>query len=221
MKRSQMENSHKAILTKYGLQNIPTNECQCLIFEPGETIVQMGLRITHLYLAVNGRAKAFRLSDNGKRLIVCQYISNGMIGEIELLTGKREAMTTVTAISGFSCVAISSDRCLKELKSNLDFSNMLGYVLAEKLMGSANNYVLSALYTGEQRLCSYILQNANASVFRETLTEVAASVGMSYRHMLRIFSDLCDRRILQKKERGFFILNKTALQQLSGNQDHP
>lgn len=215
MKYINCEKKFRAVLSEYGLEKIPEDVWQCILFEPGENIVQMGEKISHLYLVTDGRAKAFRLADNGKHLIICQYISAGLVGDIELLTDNDCATTTVTAISPFACIAIPYQTCRQELKVNLQFSNALGRILAEKLAGSADNYVSSALYTGQQRLCSYILRNANGNHFCENMTEVSASIGMSYRHMYRVLSELCRNEILRKTQTGYIITDRDALSSLS------
>lgn len=211
MRYLNWEENFRKVLAEYSLENLLEDDCQSIQFEAGETITEMGEKITHLYLVMDGRAKAFRLADNGNHLIVCQYISTGLVGEIELLTDRDIATTTVTAISPFTCIAIPYQTCRQELKRNLQFSNALGRILAEKLAGSADNYVSSALYTGQQRLCTYILRNVNGDHFCENMTEVAASIGMSYRHMYRVLNELCRKEILRKTKTGYTIADRDAL----------
>jgi len=67
-----------------------------------------------LLVVIEGRAKVCRTSLNGKDLILCYYISDGLIGEIELLTQQTEAVCTVIAISDFECVAIKYQTCMSE-----------------------------------------------------------------------------------------------------------
>lgn len=212
MKQLRFDSTHKTALAMYGLENITQDACRVCAFEPGETITELGSEISCLYIVIEGRAKVFRLVADGKSLIICQYISDGIIGELELLTGQALASSTVKAISTFICVAIPYTVCRKELQNNIRFSNSLNRILAEKLTESANNFVSAALRTGEQRLCLYILQNANGKRFCDNLTEVAASTGMSYRHMFRILNDLCERKVLQKDHSGFTVLNMAELE---------
>ncbi len=57
----------------------------------------------------------------------------------------------------------------------------------------------------------YILQNSHRSLFRDTLTDVSCSVGMSYRHMFRLLGQLCEEGILEKRESGYCIMKKEEL----------
>ena len=205
---------------QYGLTGIPQESCQHLRFEPGETIITEGEEISRVLIMIRGRAKICRDAPNGKSLILCWYISQGVIGEIELLAGHALATATVIAISEVECVALGFSLCSKELERNITFSNCLCKLLAEKLAESSINLSSSALYTAEQRLCSYILQAASdRGLFCDVLTDVACSIGVSYRHLLRMLVQLCERGILEKRESGYKIQNKEILAACSCNND--
>lgn len=215
MKIIKFSDKHIQALKEYGLTDITARSCRCIRYDAGETITREGEPISLFAVVVSGRVKGCRVSQNGKSLTVCYYISEGMIGEIELLTGNELATTTVVAITDIECVAIGYDKCIEELKTNIKFSNKLGTVLAGKLSYSADSLVSSALYSGMQRLSIYILRNENRDMLTNILTEVSDSIGMSYRHMLRLLSELCEKGILEKRPNGYYIKNKDELLRLS------
>ena len=214
MKTRRLVQAHQMVLAEYGLSAIDTSNCCCALYTSGETIINQGDRFTSFWLVIQGRAKAFRLGKNGKTLIVSRYISSGVIGDIELMSNLPQAKTTVSAITQLECIQLHYSLCRKELTHNIVFSNKLGRGLALKLANSADAYVSSALYTGKQRLCAYILKNANAEFFSDALTEISASIGMSYRHMFRLLEELCDQNILCREGRGFSIRNVSALEHI-------
>lgn len=211
MRKLALKAEHYQKLAECGLQDVPAGACQCLCFEPGETVTREGEALAHFALVISGRAKVCRTAANGKSLILCYYISGGVAGDVELLSYSDRATATLMAISPLECVMIDYRYCKAELNTNPVFLRCLGVALAEKLVASTDNLALSALYTGEQRLCSYILQNANRGVFSAVLTDVACSVGVSYRHLLRMLSLLCMEDILEKRESGYFIKNHEEL----------
>lgn len=107
---------------------------------------------------------------------------------------------------------IIDDKTIKnELKTNIKFLTIIGQELSKKMLTVADNFVSSALLNGEQRLCSYILQNSPDNYFYDNLTNVSYSISMSYRHMFRLLKQLCKEKILKKEKRGYTILNKTQL----------
>lgn len=211
MKRTPLEKKHFDILSGYGIHNIEPNACECMRFKAGETILNEGAPITHLLIVVYGKAKVCSTAENGKDLLICYYISGGIMGDIELMTNTYVAATSIAAVTDFECISMPYKRNAADLKNNLEFMNRVGYELAVKLLGSSKSRVYASLYSGEARLCSYILEASRGNEFNDTLTDVACSIGMSYRHMFRLLNKLCDDRVLEKKKRGFIIADRDAL----------
>lgn len=219
MKKVPLTKEHITKLAEYGLQNITLDTCFSLHFSSGEEILQEGSPISWLYIIVDGKAKVCRTTPNGKSLILCYYISYGMIGELELMTRQETASCSIVAITDFECIAVNYQSCIEELKTNVFFLNKVGKYLAQKLSQSSDNFTSSALHTGEQRLCSYILQTSHRNLFSDILTDVSSSVGLSYRHMFRLLGQLCEDGVLEKRESGYYILNYEELAKRSQTVD--
>ncbi len=211
MKKLSLKKEHMVKLAEYGLKNIPLEACSCMRFSSGEEVLREGIPIFWLAIIVDGRAKVCRTAPNGKSLILCYNISCGMIGEVELMTRQELAASSIIAITDFECIAINYENCITELKTNITFLNKLGIELAEKLYKSADSFTSSSLYTGEQRLCTYILQTSHRNLFSDILTDVSCSVGLSYRHMFRLLGQLCEDKVLDKRDSGYYILNRREL----------
>ena len=52
------------------------------------------------------------------------------------------------------------------------------------------------------------------------MTDVAATIGISYRHLLRLLNKLCDDAILKREKRRFQILDKEQLVQRSSEAEY-
>ncbi|MDT9702793.1 helix-turn-helix domain-containing protein, partial [Streptomyces sp. P17] len=63
----------------------------------------------------------------------------------------------------------------------------------------------AAFYTAEQRLSKYIYETAYKNFFSDNMTDVAATIGTSYRHLYRLLGDLSKAGILEKDEDGYWI----------------
>lgn len=211
MNRIPFKNEYRNILNMYGLEDIAADDCYCIRYKAGEKITEEGTPISKLTFVISGQAKVCRTAVNGRNLILCYCISEGVIGEIELLMKENTATTTIVAISDFECITIDYKRCREELKRNIKLSNKLAVILAKKISVSADNYFCSALYSGEQRLCTYILKNSFKNYFSDILTDVSSSVGMSYRHLFRLLDQLCKDNVLEKTQSGYKIINKDEL----------
>lgn len=202
-------------LNAYGLNPDLLSGCQLHRYASGETIFRQGCALETLLFVIRGTAKVCLNARNGRNLILCYYASEGMLGDVEFATGESAATTTVIAVTDFLCAAVPLSENAESLKGNLAFMNRVADGLSRKLLRSCDAHVASALYTSEQRICSYILMARRNGWFREYLTDTAQTVGVSYRHVLRIMNALCDAGILSKTGAGYKIEDMEALQNRS------
>jgi len=211
MHSSHFKKEHFKKLEQYGINHMILDTGLCLKYKAGETILHEGMPILYLFIVVKGKAKVCAIAKNGKDLVLCYYISHGLIGDIELMTNASHASSSVIAVTDFECIALPYKNYAADLKNNLTFLNRLGSELSVKLIRSSKDYVSTALCTGEERLCSYILESSNNQVFNEVLADESSSIGMSYRHMFRLLNQLCMDGILDKKDYGYLIIDRHEL----------
>lgn len=178
--------------------------------------------IQKLLFLVKGKAKIYINLSNGKSLLLCFYESFRVLGDIELING-NPAVTNVMAVEDSYCIGISYDIVCKYL---LDDSKFLRYIcnsLGVKLTRCSKNSSINLLYPLENRLASYIFSagvrgKSNKRIyFIENLTETAELLGTSYRHLLRTLNNLCEKKILCKKEEGYEVIDETMLEVLSAD----
>ncbi len=220
MEKSALTAKHREKLAEYYLQDVPAANCFVARYSAGEPVFRENERINHLSLVVSGMAKVFISSTGGKNLILCYYQSDGLIGEVELLSQHKTADSTVMAVSDFVCVNVDFSACAAQLQTNILFLRRIAEALAEKLYFNADNFALTALYTAEQRVCTYILHHSPNDNFADVLTDVACSLGTSYRHLLRILSQLCSEGILLKVRRSYTVLDRERLTARSQQSEH-
>jgi CRP/FNR family putative post-exponential-phase nitrogen-starvation transcriptional regulator len=211
MQSSTLKKEHLNKLEGYGINNMVLDACLCLRFEAGETILHEGMPILYLMIVVTGKAKICSTARNGKDLVLCYYISDGIIGDIELMTNTYVATASIIAMTDLECIALSYQKHAINLKNNLTFVNRLGSELSIKLLRSSKNHVFTALYSGEERLCSYILQASHNGIFNDMLMDVSCSIGMSYRHMFRLLNQLCIDGLLDKRDNRYIIIDRDEL----------
>jgi CRP-like cAMP-binding protein len=129
------------------------------------------------------------------------------------MTGRRNAISSMQAITPLTCIGLPLERYAPELLNNLPFVLRAAAGIAEKLNDSVKNCTATILQPFEQRLCVYILQSAHDGCFHETLTNVADQLGSSYRHLLRCLQRLCGEGLLEKRKSGYYLLNREALEE--------
>ncbi|MEG0177188.1 cyclic nucleotide-binding domain-containing protein [Anaerorhabdus sp.] len=212
MIKAGLTKEHKEMLLTYGLLISNLDSCYVASYKQGEYITQENNLLDWIGIVIQGKAKVCCTSANGKNLVLCYFISSGIIGGLEMMTNTPNATASMIALTDFKCIVIPSKNNCHLLKQNVHFLNQLCFELSNSLVRSSNNFVSSSLHTGEQRLCSYILEVSYKNLFRDVLTDVACSIGLSYRHMFRILNQLCRDGILEKKQSGYQIINKKQLE---------
>jgi CRP-like cAMP-binding protein len=211
MQKSKLPSKYAETLAEYGLSGIDQSSAVLLQYERGEWFLREGDAIEYLYLLLSGRAKVCNSEEGGRNLLLCYYVSKGTLGDIELLMGRLEAISSVQAVSPVTCIGLPLSVYAPVLLGNLSFVLRLSQGLAEKLYTSVTNTTGIILRPFEARLCAYLVQNAQNGVFDERLTNVAEQLGVSYRHLLRCLKALCEEQLLQKGTGGYLLLNETEL----------
>ena len=217
MKIQNIMKSDLDLLLQYGLHDIDLKDAERFFFEQGDYLLREGEPIDCIYFVVSGKAKVCLNISNGRQLLLSYFLSEGIIGDAELMIGRHTAITTLQAVSDFICIGLPLTVYAAALKNNITFVNYIGKELAEKLMQSSINRAITILQPLDARLCAYITQTASGGIFRETLTEVAELVGTSYRHLLRCLDKLCKDKILQKQVYGYQIINQHELNKKAGD----
>lgn len=214
-----LEKRHLDLLDKYGLLDHQAT-CEVRTFQSGETIFEQGVEYPYIMIVVSGKAKVCTSAPSGKDLVLAYYLSSGLIGDVELMSNTTYATASVITLSPFECIVVPFHDNHDSIFQNLAFMTALAKGLSENLINSSHNYTSNALYSGEQRLSSYILKGAYKEHFFDNLTDVAATIGISYRHLLRLLNKLCNDGILKKEKKGFQILDKEQLKQRSSEAEY-
>lgn len=211
MQKRRPNQQEQDILTAYGL--IPARLKDAVVFTipQGDYILKEGDPISYLYFVVAGKAKVCRSVSNGKQLLLCFFLSEGIIGDLEMMTEQTTAFATLQAVTDFTCIALPLSCYAKALRENPIFMNHIARELAKKLIQSDTNSAVTILHSAQERLCAYICQTAQNDLFHEMLTDVTSLLGTSYRHLLRCLDRLCLDGVLKKSPCGYQIIDAQEL----------
>lgn len=211
MQKQKLPAQYESVLEEYGLFGIDTTNASLIRFERGEWFITEGQPMDYLYILLSGKAKVCMSEPGGRSLILSYYVSEGVLGDLELLMGRREATSSLQALTPLICIGLPLTLYSQLLLNQLPFVLRIARGLANKLSENVNHTTEIILRPFEARLCAYLLQNAQGGVFSERLTDVAEQLGVSYRHLLRALKSLCEAKILQKQKDGYHILQESAL----------
>ena len=137
MQSLPMDRESLAVLAEYGLGEARLSGCHLRRYEAGEAMVRQDEDMDALLFVRSGRAKVCINARNGRHLIICYYISDGVLGDVELLT-EAQAMDTVTALSQVDCVAVPMERNREVLLGCLPFVLRMGQEVSGKLKYSSH-----------------------------------------------------------------------------------
>ena len=199
-------------LLEYGIQLGKLTGYELCQYNLDDTLLKQGEEIKHIFIVLSGNVKVCVLAENGKDMILSHYLSKGIMGDIEFLQEDKSASATSIAFSAVNCLKIPLPANFEYLTNNIIFMNHLAKGLSSKLLKSNNSHMSSALFSGKERLCAYILISEKNDFFSDIKMEVSKSIGISYRQLFRILNELCKCGALEKRESGYKILDRAYLQ---------
>ncbi len=213
MQKQKLPAAYAAPLAEYGLSGVDLSGASLILYEPGEWFFREGRQIESLCVILSGKAKVCVGAADGRSLLLCYYVSEGIVGDVELMTGKREAISSMQAVTPLTCAAFPLALYAQVLRAHLPFVLRVGAGLAEKLEARVKSSAEIILRPFEARLCAYLLQSAQGGMFSERLTDVSEQLGVSYRHLLRMLRQLVEAGVLEKRRGGYAVADERALQE--------
>jgi CRP-like cAMP-binding protein len=213
MQKQKLPAQYVPALAEYGLDWIDPSAAVLLRYDRCEWLLRAEQEIPYFYILLSGKAKVCMSDESGRNLLLCYYVSEGIMGDIELMMGRKEAISSVQAVSPVTCIGLPLHVYASELLSHLPFVLRAAKGLAVKLHSSVTNTTEIILRPFETRLCEYLLHSAQGGVFSERLIDVAEQLGVSYRHLLRSLKALCEEGLLEKRSDGYHITNEEELRE--------
>ena len=208
MRPMEMLPEYSACISKYG---IALHECRCLCFSAGETLIRQGAGGEYLYFIIDGIAKVQAYNPDGKTLSLSYSVSDGVLGEVELMSETGVSTADVVAETDLVCLAYPYWRARMSCDRDIRFVKQIAKDLAAKLNRSTDSFLSASFSSAESRLCAYLLREMEECVYRGTLAKAALATGMSYRHLQRIMIHLCKEGVIKKEPDGYHVLDADEL----------
>lgn len=157
----------------------------------------------------------YSFASNAKNVCISYIQQSTLIGEAASLW-EIVPNASVKAMTPCICISINLLKYRRTLQKDVHFLMNVCQTLSYRL--NNETYLVSSLSESiDMRLAEFILAHSRYDIFSFQLTTCAAILNVSYRHLLRTLSNLCDSSILKKSRKGYSILDKEALENLSYN----
>ncbi|MGX7263255.1 transcriptional regulator YeiL [Enterococcus crotali] len=188
-------------------------EAQIFVYEKKEYIVRFDKPIEHLFLLIEGRAKIYKIHENGGRSLI-QFISRGdFIGELSLLE-VEDQIKDVQAIDQCVCVALPYHTVKEALLNDNQFLRMIAKYLGKKVLLRVEHFSNNQNYELKYRLATYMLQTEVNSIYTEKQTETAEFLGVSYRHLIHTLNEFQKAGLIIKHGKSYRV-NREKLSELA------
>ncbi|PMC36065.1 transcriptional regulator YeiL [Bacillus sp. UMB0899] len=183
-------------------------------YERDEWMIQEGKRPFYLFYVIEGKAKIYVTHQNGKVSLINFINENDYIGEMELL---HEVYYTkgIQASTKTICFAIPFHSCREKLLEDVVFLRELTKFLSMKATKMAAKYSQSLSFPLENRLAEFILQTSDDGIYKEKHVTVCEFLGVSYRHLMHVLAQFCQKGYLHKEGRQYRIIQHHSLYELA------
>ena len=182
--------------------------------EPGEKIFENYGQNDKILYMVRGRAKIGYSLDNGENTLIDFPSAPFLFGEKELL-GPNSITLAVTALDQCDLIGFPFEPYRQQLLTDCRFLLFLVLCLHKKESEKADAITRNASNTLEERLAYHLLVHNLNGLFTDSISDTALYLGVTYRHIRRVFNRFLENNFIQKNERGYFITNYAALEEQS------
>lgn len=177
-------------------------------YEKGEFLLMAGDELTHLLFCVDGRIEIYDLSKNGNDFTFAYCDDLSLLGDVEFLSD-IPTPNYVQAISDVLCIAIPIEANREFLEKDISLYKYLGKSIVKKTILELNEDLKYQHLPSIERLKHYLRIIAQDKIIDRNLNELARSLNISYRQLMRHLSALCQSGYLSKGEkRGTYKLNQ-------------
>ncbi len=210
MQKNKLPAAYAARLAEYDLGELDLSGAVLLKFERGEWLLNEGHAMEYLYILLAGKAKVSVGVGSGRCLLLCYYISEGIIGDMELMTGRYEAISSMQAVTPLTCIGLPLETYAPVLRANLPFVLRVGAGLSEKLHASVRSCtatILSAVRSAALRVYSGVgakrtLSRDADERFRPTGLQLPASFALPSAALYGRLAGQAKRRVLSARRGG-------------------
>lgn len=187
---------------------------ELFLFKEDEYLIHQGEYSEYLYFLASGRVKVFSTNLSGNIVPFGYYQRFRVIGEVSLLWGKKPD-TSVQAVEKCYCFGINLEKHRHILLNDNSFLRYICKLLCSIVKTLDNNMAVLMFMPLETRLASFILQNTEDGIFQSSLLECSELIATSYRHLLRMMKDFCDRGMLKKEKQKYLVVDEKKLREIA------
>ena len=195
--------------------NLHPSQYTVSVYEAGDNLIRQGSPVSHILFVTDGVINLQQIASNGKNPIMANSISHCILGVEEYLTNTPNYLNDAFARTRVRALLIPASVFRELIGTNIDFVRYIAVELAFQMRRSSRELLIRHTRSAEERLCLYLIREAENGIYTNTLSIAAGAIGSTYRHVWRLMQKLCREGILEKQSDGYHILNPGKLQALA------
>lgn len=212
-------------LKKYHLEKefacIDPGELKIQVYKKGEYLFHVGDEVKYLFVILEGTCRITNSSKSGKEMLLDYLRGVDLTGEMEIAAGIRY-YHNISAVTQSVILLVPANATLDKLMDYPPFLRMVSRALADKLMRGGGRQVRSSLYDARSRVAKYLYQtmlSKESTTFVISCRETALGIGISDRHLNRIFKELEEMKLISRHRNKIRILDEDALKQVESEME--
>lgn len=167
------------------------------VFQNNSPIIKTNQQLDYLYYILEGRAKIYQYTDNGKLILIHFLYENDWIGELTFL-GVESETKNVVAIGETTVLAIPKSIVTNQLLKDHFFLLEMSRFIGNKLLVRTQHMVKNQGYELKYRLATLIIDLSHNGIYSEKHINIVDYLGTSYRHLLKMIKDFQDEELIEK-----------------------
>ncbi len=217
MERRRATGDTGRYIRRYALDRLLSADLLALLSprtaEPGELVIRAGDPVRRLLFFVDGKAKVYRTTESGQRLLTAFFTPFEVLGEAEIFSSSRFAMN-VEAVTRSICLALPVTAVRKAASRNsrlfMYLCGRLGAKLSDRLVADSINLG----YPVVNRLAGYLMAVTDTEgqvLGTDDLGELADYLGASYRQVSRVVQRFRREGILDSRRGRIRVVDRARL----------
>ncbi|MGI5887798.1 MAG: cyclic nucleotide-binding domain-containing protein [Oscillospiraceae bacterium] len=182
----------------------------------GTELITQSCEAESLFLLKKGSCSVFMVLASGRSIVLRNVFPVSWIGEMELLEEKPAHMS-VRADEDCVLISYPMDRARKLLLGDPEFLRNLCLTTMEKETQNRVKLICSETLPMKNRLAFYLLEHEDAGVVRVRKSQMASSLGATYRHIETLMKRFTESGALSKDGKTYKIMDRDYLEELSSD----
>lgn len=198
------------------------------IFKKNEVILEQEEKVDFVYFMLEGSCYRSYITDKGSSIIYEVKVANDTVGSflgvLSLYTPDQKNLYRFTAKEECNCLVIPLDSFISWTESTPDLAIELLKMAMEQYRNLQKSFQAYQEGRNANRLCMALIQKSGIKDGKHildkknTLVEMASSLGIHAVTVSRIMRVLCEQGILTRTSQGYVIEDINELYQYACNQ---